>query len=75
MCFALLTVPHKHQGRSAFFKILAERIRRALLRVENPDGRTLSFAKSQVFEQVYDKFVMLLIEERTTGYLERLDFF
>ena len=57
------------------FKILAERIRRALPRVENPDGKTLSFARSQVFEQVYDKFVMLLIEERTTGYVERLDFF
>lgn len=57
------------------FKILAERIRRALPRVENLDGKTISFARSQVFEQVYDKFVMLLIEERTTGYVERLDFF
>lgn len=56
------------------FKILAERIRRALPRVENPDGKTLSFARSQVFEQVYDKFVALLIEERA-GYVERLDFF
>lgn len=56
------------------FKILAGRIRRALPRVENPDGKTLSLARSQVFEQVYDKFVMLLIEERA-GYVERLDFF
>lgn len=56
------------------FKILAERIRRALPRAENPDGETLSWARSQVFEQVYDKFVTLLIEERS-GYVERLDFF
>lgn len=56
------------------FKILAERIRRTLPRVENPDGETLSLARNQVFEQVYDKFVMLLIEERS-GYVERLDFF
>jgi hypothetical protein len=56
------------------FKILAERIRRALPRVENPDGETLSFTRSQAFEQVYDKFVMLLMEERV-GYVERLDFF
>lgn len=56
------------------FKILAERIRRALPRVENPDGETLSLARSQVFEQVYDKFVTLLIKERA-GYVERLDFF
>ncbi|SCX49387.1 hypothetical protein SAMN05720354_108118 [Nitrosospira sp. Nsp1] len=56
------------------FQILAERIRRALPRVENPDGITLSFTRSQVFEQVYDKFVTLLIEERI-AYVERLDFF
>ena len=56
------------------FKVLAERIRRAMPRVENPDGKTLSFVRSQVFEQVYDKFVTLLIEERS-GYVERLDFF
>lgn len=56
------------------FKILAERIRRALPRVENPDGTTLSFTKSQVYEQVYDKFVTLLVEERAS-YVERLDFF
>jgi hypothetical protein len=56
------------------FKILAERIRRILPRVENPDGKTLSFARSQIFEQVYDKFVTLIIEERA-GYVERLDFF
>lgn len=56
------------------FKILAERIRRALPRVENPDGETLSLVRSQVFEQVYDKFVTLLIEERSS-YVVRLDFF
>lgn len=56
------------------FKVLAERIRRALPRVENPGGETLSFVRSRVFEQVYDKFVMLLMEERV-GYVERLDFF
>jgi hypothetical protein len=56
------------------FKILAERIRRALPRAENPDGQTLSLSRSQASEQVYDKFVMLLIEERA-GYVERLDFF
>lgn len=56
------------------FKILAERIRRALPRVENPDGETLSLARSQACEQVYDKLVTLLVEERT-GYVDRLDFF
>lgn len=56
------------------FNILAERIRRALPRVENPDGETLSFTRSQVSEQVYDKFVTLLLEERA-GYEERLDFY
>ncbi|MES2535412.1 MAG: DNA-binding response regulator [Pseudomonadota bacterium] len=56
------------------FKILAERVRRSLPRVENPDGKTVSFTKSQVVEQVYDKFVKLLMEERLE-YVERLDFF
>lgn len=56
------------------FKIVAERIRRALPRAENPDGMTQSFTKSQINEQVYDKFVTLLIRERA-GYVERLDFF
>jgi hypothetical protein len=56
------------------FKIFAERIRRTLPRVENPDGMTLSFTRSQVHEQVYDKFVTLLLKERT-DYVERLDFF
>lgn len=56
------------------FKILVERIRRALPQVENSDRETLSFTRSQASEQVYDKFVMLLVEERT-GYVEGLDFF
>lgn len=56
------------------FKILAERIRRALPKSINSDGTTISFTKSQVYEQVYDKFVTLLIEERIE-YMERLDFF
>ncbi|PFH10132.1 hypothetical protein BCF11_2543 [Collimonas sp. PA-H2] len=56
------------------FKVIAERIRRALPRAENPDGVTVSFTRSQIYEQVYDKIVTLLIEERA-GYVERLDFF
>ena len=56
------------------FKILAERIRRVMPRMESLDGKTLSLVRSQVFEHVYDKFVTLLLEERI-GYVERLDFF
>jgi hypothetical protein len=55
------------------FKVLAERVRRAMPRVENPDG-SLSLVRSQIFEQVYDKLVTLLLQERAE-YVERLDFF
>lgn len=55
-------------------KILMERVLRILPKPDNADGSTLSFAKSQVREKAFDRFVEMLMEDRT-GYSEKLDFF
>ena len=54
--------------------ILLERLRRRLPRAVNPDGRSISLARSDAAEQIQDTFVGMLIGE-IESYDERLDFF
>lgn len=55
-------------------KILTERIRRTLPKGISPDGKSQSLATSQASEEVYDKFIVMLLGEKN-AYNERLDFF
>jgi len=57
------------------FKILAARFRSLLPRAENDRRETVSFTKVQVVEEVFDKFVTMLLEERSGSYVEDLDIY
>ena len=56
------------------YKSLTERVWRRLPKAENADGETLSLTKSRIRENAFDRFVILLSEDRS-AYCERLDFF
>lgn len=59
-------------AESKLFKILSERVWRALPRPEGKDE--ISLTKEQIRELTYDRFVDLLLADRGT-YEERLDYF
>ena len=56
------------------YKILAERVLRALPREENADGKTVSLTKAVIRDKVFGQFVELLSRDRAE-YSEKLDYF
>ncbi|MFP2959189.1 DNA-binding response regulator [Myxococcus sp. 1LA] len=56
------------------YKILLERVRRCLPKVENADGSGVSLSNDNVRDKVLFQFVEMLAADRET-YSERLDFF
>ncbi|MBZ0070154.1 MAG: DNA-binding response regulator [Gammaproteobacteria bacterium] len=65
---------HSTASFERLYKILAERVLRALPRAENADGKTASLTKSVIRDNVFGKFVEMLSLDRTE-YSEKLDYF
>jgi len=65
---------HSTAGFDRLYKILAERVLRALPREESVDGKTASLTKSVIRDKVFGKFVELLSSDRIE-YSEKLDYF
>ena len=65
---------HSTAGFERLYKILAERVLRALPRGENADGKTVSLTKVVIRDKVFGQFVELLSRDHTE-YCERLDYF
>lgn len=65
---------HSTAGFERLYKILAERVLRALPRAENADGKTASLTKSVIRDNVFGRFVEMLSLDRTE-YSEKLDYF
>jgi RNA polymerase sigma factor (sigma-70 family) len=57
------------------FKILAARFQGLLPRPENAGGESVSFTKIQVMEHAFDRFVTMILEERSGKYVEGLDIY
>jgi DNA-binding CsgD family transcriptional regulator len=65
---------HSTAGFERLYKILVERVLRALPSADNADGKTASLTKSIIRENVFGKFVEMLSLDRTE-YSEKLDYF
>ena len=65
---------HSIAGFERLYKILAERVLRALPRAENADGKNASLTKSVIRDKVFGQFVELLSRDRME-YIEKLDYF
>jgi len=61
-------------GFERLYKILAERVLRALPREESADGKTVSLTKAIIRDKVFGQFVELLSRDRVE-YSEKLDYF
>ncbi len=61
-------------GFEQLYKILAERVLRALPREGSADGKTVSLTNSIIRDEVFGKFAVLLSSDRTE-YSEKLDYF
>ena len=68
----------RHDNSDAFFerlyKILAERVLRALPKAESRDGQTESLKRADIRDKVFDRFRELLALDRAT-YVTKLDYF
>lgn len=56
------------------YKILAERVRRALPRTESGSGKTVSLSRANIRDKAADRFTELLATDRK-AYNEKVDFF
>ncbi len=65
---------HAAAGFEWLYKILVERVLRALPREENADGKTVSLTKAVIRDKVFGQFVELLSLDRVE-YSEKLDYF
>jgi hypothetical protein len=65
---------HSTAGFERLYKILAERVLRALPREESAHGKTASLTKAVIRDKAFGEFVELLSRDRTE-YTEKLDYF